>query len=227
MRWCVKSVPPRATGCSTLPLARAWWPTALVRRYNCSVVGLDESPRDARGGFGRSSNADPAGRARPRWFAAKRSPCLSATAISTTSRSPTCPLRRGSRGHPARTGPGRRSPVAASPRSSSCSLPTATMSRSSPGTGWVPASWIDSYQFSPIGKSVGRSAMIKSSPKSQIGCWKEFGSTGVARMRLSVPSATPPGMLSKLSPSRTFQAMMWSVQDVSPLTPSPPRRVPL
>ncbi|MGZ5359904.1 MAG: class I SAM-dependent methyltransferase [Solirubrobacterales bacterium] len=62
---------------------------ALVRRYGCRVVGLDQSP-EMLGGRRRSSAPTPSSRRGSSSFALKLSRCRSRTASSITSPSPTC-----------------------------------------------------------------------------------------------------------------------------------------
>ena len=78
---------------------------ALVRRYDCSVVGLDQSPEMLAGAQAKLE-ADRRLAEHVTWFAARPSPCPSATGISTISRSPTCSATSRIPGAPCANWPG-------------------------------------------------------------------------------------------------------------------------
>src|SRR5262245_21257584 len=81
------------------------------------------------------------------------------------------------------------------------------------------------YWLGPVGNWIGRLAATFWAVASQTGC---PNGTLAGWMMLSLPwaPAGPAGTLSKFKAWRVFQATIWSVQDVSPLTPMPPTSTP-
>ena len=91
-RWrraMVARVPPRAISVLDVATGTGMVAAALVRRYGCRVVGLDQSPEMLAGAQARL-DAEPGSPRASSWSAARRSRCRSRTVSSTTSPSLIC-----------------------------------------------------------------------------------------------------------------------------------------